>query len=194
MQEVKAEVKRGRDWKKLLGLVTVSAAGEHPPIERQPENGDRKADTVSLPATLSNGFLPPGVHTASLHAIVERFGTATPRRQVLAERLGELLRLARATGQLQRMFLWGSFPTDVPFPRDLDVFLLMQEGFDREFMHLPPMQRDVFAHARARLRFEADVFWATEAIGTEELAAWSSVYQLSRDMVPRGIVEVIWDD
>jgi hypothetical protein len=27
-----------------------------------------------------------------------------------------------------------------------------------------------------------------------ELTAWLSVYQLSRDMVPRGIVEVIWDD
>jgi Family of unknown function (DUF6932) len=113
---------------------------------------------------------------------------------VLAERLEELLRVARATGQLQRAFLWGSFPTDAPFPRDLDVFLLMQAGFDREFQHLPPTQRDVFAHERARLRFDADVFWATVAIGIEELTTWLRVYQLSRDMVPRGIVEVIWDD
>jgi hypothetical protein len=52
----------------------------------------------------------------------------------------------------------------------------------------------VFEHEQARLRFEADVFWATEAIGPEELTAWLSVYQLSRDMVPRGIVEVLLDD
>ena len=149
---------------------------------------------MSLPATLPNGFLPPGVHRAPLHAIIERFGRATPRRQVLAERLEEILRVARATGQLQRAFLWGSFPTDAPFPRDLDVFLLMQAGFDREFQHLAPTQREVFEHERARLRFEADVFWATAAIGIEELATWLSVYQLSRDMIPRGIVEVIWDD
>jgi hypothetical protein len=32
------------------------------------------------------------------------------------------------------------------------------------------------------------VFWATAAIGIEELTAWLSVYQLSRDMVPRGII------
>ncbi len=45
--------------------------------------------------------------------------------------------------------------------------------------------------ARARLLLEADVFWATEAVGIEELNSWLSVYQLSRDMTPRGIVEVI---
>ncbi len=149
---------------------------------------------MSLPATLPNGFLPPGVHTASLQAIIERFGTATPRRQVLAGRLEELLRVARATGRLQRVLLWGSFPTDASFPRDLALFLLMQAGFDQAFRHLPPPQRDVFEHERARLQFEADVVWATAAIGIEELTAWLSVYQLSRDMVPRGIIEVIWDD
>jgi hypothetical protein len=74
------------------------------------------------------------------------------------------------------------------------VFLLMQAGFDQEFAHLPTPQREVFDHERARLLFEADVFWATEAIGTEELMAWLSVYQLSRDLIPRGIVEVLWDD
>jgi hypothetical protein len=71
---------------------------------------------------------------------------------------------------------------------------LMQAGFDWEFGDLPSPQREVFAHESARLRFEADVFWATEAIGTEELLAWLSVYQLSREMRPRGIVEVLWHD
>jgi hypothetical protein len=70
----------------------------------------------------------------------------------------------------------------------------MQAGFDQEFRSLPPPQREVFDYAQARLLFEADVFWATEAIGAEELTAWLSVYQLSREMVPRGIVEVLLDD
>jgi hypothetical protein len=70
----------------------------------------------------------------------------------------------------------------------------MQEGFDREFVRLSPTQRSVFEHERARLLFEADVFWATESVGIEELTSWLSVYQLSRDMVQRGIVEVIFDD
>jgi len=89
---------------------------------------------------------------------------------------------------------WPTVLSDAPFPRDLDMFLLMQAGFDREFADLPSPQREVFAHESARLRFEADVFWATEAIGTEELLAWLSVYQLSREMIPREIVEVLWHD
>ena len=66
----------------------------------------------------------------------------------------------------------------------------MQAGFDQAFTSLPAEQRDVFDYGRARLLFEADVFWATEAIGEKELASWLSVYQLSRDLVERGIVEV----
>jgi hypothetical protein len=84
--------------------------------------------------------------------------------------------------------------TDNPFPGDLDIFLLMQAGFDQEFSALPPEQRALFDHGRARLLFEADVFWATEAIGEEELASWLTVYQLSRELVERGIVEVHDDD
>ena len=67
--------------------------------------------------------------------------------------------------KLRRTFIWGSFVTDKPFPRDLDIFLLMQEGFDQDFAALSPPQRYVFEHEPARLRFEADIFWATEAVG-----------------------------
>jgi class 3 adenylate cyclase len=57
-----------------------------------------------------------------------------------------------------------------------------------------PPQRYVFEHERVRLLFEADIFWATEAVGEVVLASWLSVYQLSRDMEQRGIVEVILND
>jgi hypothetical protein len=149
---------------------------------------------MNLPPLLPNGYLPPGIHQATLDEIAAHFGSATPRRQVLAGRLQELLAPARATRKLRRVFLWGSFVTAKPFPGDLDVFLLMQTGFDQEFTGLPPEQGNLFDHGRARLRFEADVFWATEAIGKEELDSWLSIYQLSRDMVERGIVEVHFDD
>ena len=70
----------------------------------------------------------------------------------------------------------------------------MQEGFDREFAALAPPQRYIFEHERARLLCEADIFWATEAVWAVVLASWLSVYQLSRDLEHRGIVEVILDD
>ena len=92
---------------------------------------------MSLPALLPHGYLPPGVHEATLSEVVERFGTNTPRRQVLASRLQELVSLARATGKLRRIFIWGSFVTDKPFPRDLDLFLLMKDLIGS----LPPCRR-----------------------------------------------------
>ena len=110
---------------------------------------------------------------------------------MLAERLPGLLRLARATGMLRQVFIWGSFTTSEPFPRDIDIFLLMRAGFDDQFSHIAQPQRSVFDHEQARLQFEADVLWATEAIGAETLTSWLSVYQLSRTLEPRGIVEVI---
>ena len=135
---------------------------------------------------------PPGVHEATLSEVVGHFGTNTPRRQVLASRLQELMSLARETRK--RSAIWGSFVTGKLFPRDLDVFLLMQEGFGREFSALSPPQWYVFEHESARLLFEADIFWATEAIGAAVLASWLSLFQLTRDMRQCGIVEVILDD
>jgi hypothetical protein len=69
----------------------------------------------------------------------------------------------------------------------------MQEGFDYVFRQLPQSQQNVFEHDRARLLFEADVFWATEAIGVDELNSWLSVYQLSRNIIERDIIEVIFN-
>ena len=92
---------------------------------------------MSLPASLPTGYLPPGIYRATLEEIVARFGAATPRRQTLAARLQMLLLLARATGRLHRAFVWGSFVTEKPFPGDLDVFLLMQAGFDQALTTFP---------------------------------------------------------
>jgi Family of unknown function (DUF6932) len=71
---------------------------------------------MSLPALLPNGYLPPGVHEATLSEVVERFGANKPRRQVPASRLQELVSLTRVTRKLRRMFIWGSFVTDKPLP------------------------------------------------------------------------------
>ena len=73
---------------------------------------------MSLPTTLSNGYLPPGIYKAALDEITQRFGISTSRRQALADRLRELLRVVQATGQLRRVFIWGSFVTAKPLPRD----------------------------------------------------------------------------
>jgi hypothetical protein len=60
---------------------------------------------MSIPAALPTGYLPPGVHRATLAKVVARFGIATPRRQALAGCLQTLISVARATGRLRRAFV-----------------------------------------------------------------------------------------
>ncbi|SPE37517.1 conserved hypothetical protein [Candidatus Sulfopaludibacter sp. SbA3] len=104
----------------------------------------------------------------------------------LSGRLRELLELAAGSGKLRRVFIWGSFVTAKPAPRDLDILLIMDEDFEVE--HSAAAAQGVFDSARAKLLFESDVFWARASIGPEILDLWLDTYQTSRSFRKRGIV------
>ncbi len=99
-----------------------------------------------------------------------------------------LLDLAAANGKLSRAFIWGSFVTAKPAPKDLDILLIMDEDFEVEAIAAPAQA--VFDSVRANLLFEADVFWARSSIGHELLDLWLETYQISRSFLKRGIVEL----
>ncbi|MGA1998067.1 MAG: hypothetical protein ABSH45_20060 [Bryobacteraceae bacterium] len=63
---------------------------------------------------------------------------------------------------------------------------------DQEFEadEVAPAAQAVFDSARAKLLFEADVFWARASIGPELLDLWLDTYQTSRSFRKRGIVEL----
>jgi hypothetical protein len=141
-----------------------------------------------LPEFNSDGDLPVGVHLTDWPEFRARFGTATPRREWLFERLRALVALAATTGKLRRIFIWGSLVTTKPSPRDVDVLLMMDEDFEVERIAAPAQV--VFDSIRAKLLFESDVFWARASIGEETLALWLETYQVSRSFRKRGIVEL----
>jgi predicted nucleotidyltransferase len=142
-----------------------------------------------LPDLNGDGELPAGVHVADWDAFESRFGGPSPRRLWLLGRLRALLELAATGGRLRRLFVWGSFVTGKPAPRDLDVLLIMSEDFEVD--PLPASVQAVFDSTRAKLLFEADVFWARASIGKEALDLWLSTYQTSRSFRKRGIVELV---
>jgi hypothetical protein len=142
-----------------------------------------------LPPFDKNGNLPVGVYQANEEEIAHRFVEASPRRKWLGEKLRELLLLAQSTHKLERVFIWGSFVTAEEAPGDLDVLLVMAKDFDLD--QLPANCKIIFDHVRARLVFNADVFWTRESIGEEALALWLETYQTTRDFKLRGIVELI---
>lgn len=66
---------------------------------------------VVLPNLTDVGELPPGVHIADWEEFESRFGGFSPRRLWLLGRLRTLIELAATSGELQRVFIWGSFVT-----------------------------------------------------------------------------------
>jgi hypothetical protein len=143
---------------------------------------------VVLPKLTDAGELPPGVHLSHWQEFESRFGGFSPRRLWLLGRLRTLLELAVTSGQLRRLFVWGTFVTAKPAPRDLDILLIMSEDFQVD--HLPVSAQAVFDSTRAKLLFETDVFWARASIGDELLDLWLDTYQTSRSFRKRGIVEL----
>ncbi len=123
-----------------------------------------------LPQLNQDGELPPGVHIADWTELERIFSGLSLRRVWLAGRLRSLIELAKGTGKLRRVFIWGSFVTAKPGPRDLDVLLIMSADFEVEQIEGPA--RAIFDSVRARLIFEADVFWARVSIGEEMLGLW----------------------
>jgi len=103
-----------------------------------------------LPDFTPDGDLPAGVHVASWQEFQERFGRPTSRRVWLSSRLEALLVLAVKTGKLRRIFVWGSFVTTKPSPKDLYILLIMDEDFEVEQIELAAQA--VFNSLRAKLR------------------------------------------
>jgi predicted nucleotidyltransferase len=102
--------------------------------------------------------------------------------------LRELLALARSTGYLERVYVWGSFVSAKESPNDVDLLLLVSDDFQLE--NVAEEAKGLFAHADARVRFHADVFWSRSSIDERVLALWLDTYQITREFQRRGIVEV----
>lgn len=139
----------------------------------------------------SEGDLPPGVHSATLEQVCRHFG-ASPHRAIIAERLTRIYRLAQASGHLARFIIFGSFITAKSEPRDVDIFLLMEDSFD--VRNASNEARLVFDHAVAQNSLGASVFWIRRVAALGGEGATISYWQIKRDGGRRGIVEVIGHD
>jgi len=145
---------------------------------------------MMMPPFNAQGDLPPGVHQATLVEVVERFGQGTPERIRVTERLQQVIALAHGTGKLERVFIWGSYATDKPDPRNIDLFLIMSPDFESNdctgALHL------VFDSEAAERELGTTVFWMTSSTGAQTtIAFFLEQFQIRRDGGRRGIVEVL---
>jgi predicted nucleotidyltransferase len=76
---------------------------------------------------------------------------------MISLRLERIHRIASDTGHLRRFVVFGSYVTNKPDPNDVDIFLLMEDAFDRS--QLTGEAWLLFDHAAAQSHFGASVFW-----------------------------------
>jgi hypothetical protein len=144
---------------------------------------------MPLPEFDSVGDLPEGVHQATMDEIRARFGHGTPQRQAVTARLLRIYHLAAATGELDRVIIFGSYITTKPDPNDVDVILVMSDDF--EVHAYDEATRRLFDHTQAAEAFGASIFWLRPSmLFLETLEEFIEHWQIKRDLTRRGIVEV----
>jgi predicted nucleotidyltransferase len=124
----------------------------------------------------------------SLDEFAERYGASAPRRQFLFDQARMVISLLRATGQVRRVFAFGSFVSERPNPNDVDFFVVMAEGFSTS--HLRGKIAEVFQNETCRIRYGVDLFWVTEAIGESHIQDMLEVFSTDRRQQHQPTVEI----
>ena len=76
-----------------------------------------------IPDFVENGYLPSGLHRATIEEVIKRFGEGADERIACGQSLQWLLPICRRAG-IVRLILNGSFVTDRREPRDVDCVLV----------------------------------------------------------------------
>jgi hypothetical protein len=131
-----------------------------------------------IPEFDTRGYLPPGVHPATIDEIEQRFGRQSELRRVQFESICWLADLARKANVI-KFIINGSFVTDVFEPNDVDCVLLLEESARLDQGVLLEIQDGLpFLDLKLVKKIAYDYMINT-------------VYATDRWHVPKGIVEVL---
>jgi hypothetical protein len=143
---------------------------------------------MPLPPFEPSGDLPEGIYQADLADFFGRFGSGTPQRQRMADRLRQAFELVRPLGIVSRVVIWGSFITDKLDPADADILWVTLPTFDRGRLSV---QVDVlFDPVLAKRLHGIDVLSIPE--GSAYLPTLLDGLSITRSFTRRGLVEVRW--
>ncbi len=131
-----------------------------------------------IPDCNDDGYLPPGIHPATLDQIAARFGRESELRQAQIDSLRWLVDLARRSG-VRRIVVNGSFVTDKLEPNDVDCVLLIG----------PDFPHDIAAEAELLAGLP---FINMELVDPRAFQQFTErTFATDRNLVPKGMVEVV---
>jgi hypothetical protein len=152
-------------------LVASEANRQYPPQKAR----QRKS---MIPDCNDDGYLPTGIHPATLDEIADRFGQESELRQAQMESVRWLVELAQQAG-VRRIVVNGSFVTDKLEPNDVDCVLLIGPDFPKD------------AAAEAEL-LAGLPFINMELVDLEAFQQFTErTYASDRNFVPKGMVEIV---
>lgn len=118
---------------------------------------------MPIPALNEYGLLPQGVHHCTLAEIGARFGRfqRTDRRMQLFAKLCALVDEERRAGLAIALMIDGSFVSSKPDPGDIDLVIVLPEGYNFG-AELLPLQYNAISKSRLRRSYQFDVFVVEE--------------------------------
>lgn len=147
---------------------------------------------MTFPNFNENGDLPIGIYKATLQEVLEHFGKGSLQRQVVTKRLVKIYRLTKSTNHLERFIIYGSFVTAKPNPNDIDIFLVMDDDFEKDSFRGDV--RRSFEHLETEKKLGASIFWSRKQFILGNIQLFVEDWQIKDDKTRRGIVEIIEND
>jgi hypothetical protein len=140
-----------------------------------------------IPDLNEEGLLPPGVHSASLREIGQRFGRRNAVRRRLFRGLVRALQNLREAG-VKRVYIDGSFVTDKASPNDVDG--CWDAGGSVNLSKLDPVFLD-FSKRRREMKekYGVDFFPASSVEGNSR-QAFLDFFQVDRDGRSKGVLAI----
>lgn len=130
-----------------------------------------------IPPFAESGYLPPGVHPATLDEIELRFGRSSELRRVQMDSVRWMIDLAARAG-IDRIVLNGSFVTDIIEPNDVDCVLLIGAAYPADAIAADDLEHGLPFLEIAMLPEKAFSALVDEFFSTD------------RDGQPKGVVEI----
>lgn len=131
-----------------------------------------------IPPYNDDGYLPAGIHLATLEEVSARFGRGSDLRQTQMDSVKWLVDLARRAGAI-RIVVNGSFVTDKFEPNDVDCVLLIGSDF--------PL--DALAEAELLAGLPFINLELVDEDGFKQLT--ERTFATDRNLVNKGMIEVI---
>jgi hypothetical protein len=130
-----------------------------------------------IPDFDDRGYLPPGIHPATLEEVGQRFGVGSELRQAQFQSLRWLVPLCQKA-KIIRLVLNGSFVTDIQDPNDVDCVLLQGDSYAETSSAAVELEQGLPFLSLAVVEQEDFDFLTDRMFGTD------------RDGIHKGLVEV----